>query len=127
MARWVAGCIHCNGSQDCGDATPLGQRPLCVLPIVHRLWASARMVQLDGWFRSWVPASVFSAGVVVGRWKHGILLLLILRKFLLVPLILIVHLFVADVVKSFDTVDRGFLDRVLSSLGLPGLVSPWLF
>ena len=31
-----------------------------------------------------------------------------------------VHLFVADVVKSFDTVDRGVLDMVLSSLGLPG-------
>ena len=31
-----------------------------------------------------------------------------------------VHLFVADVVKSFDTVDRTILDRVLSSLGLPG-------
>ena len=30
-----------------------------------------------------------------------------------------VHLLVADVVKSFDTVDRGILDRVLSSLGLP--------
>ena len=30
-----------------------------------------------------------------------------------------VHLFVADVVKSFDTVDRGILDRVLSCLGLP--------
>ena len=26
--------------------------------------------------------------------------------------------FFADVVKSFDTVDRGILDRVLSSLGL---------
>ena len=31
-----------------------------------------------------------------------------------------VHLFVADVVKSFDTVDRGILDHVLSSLVLPG-------
>ena len=30
-----------------------------------------------------------------------------------------VHLFVADVVKSFDTVDREILDRVLSSLGRP--------
>ena len=30
-----------------------------------------------------------------------------------------VHLFVADVTKSFDTVDRGILDWVLSSLGLP--------
>ena len=45
-----------------GDATPLGQRPLSVLPVVYRIWASARMSQLDGWFKSWVPDSVFSAG-----------------------------------------------------------------
>ena len=31
-----------------------------------------------------------------------------------------VHIFVADVVKSFDTVDRGILNYVLSRLGLPG-------
>ena len=37
-----------------------------------------------------------------------------------------VHVVVADVIKSFDTVDRGILDRVLSSLGLPGLVSAML-
>ena len=30
-----------------------------------------------------------------------------------------VHLYVADVIKSFDTVERGILDRVLSSLELP--------
>ena len=45
-----------------GDATPLGQRPLSVLPTVYRIWASARMVQLERWFLSWVPDSVFSAG-----------------------------------------------------------------
>ena len=45
-----------------GDATPLGQRPLCVLPIVYRVWASARMSQLEDWLRSWVPDSVFSVG-----------------------------------------------------------------
>ena len=45
-----------------GDATPLGQRPLSVLPVVHRIWASAGMVQLEPWFRSWVPPCVFSAG-----------------------------------------------------------------
>ena len=45
-----------------GDATALGQRPICVLPIVHRIWASARMGQLDGWFKSGVPDSVFSTG-----------------------------------------------------------------
>ena len=45
-----------------GDATPLGQRPLSVLPVVYRIWASTRMGQLDDWFRSWVPDSVYSAG-----------------------------------------------------------------
>ena len=30
------------------------------------------------------------------------------------------HLLVADVIKPFDTVDRGILDKVLSSLGVPG-------
>ena len=45
-----------------GDATLLDQRPLSVLPIVYRIWASARMWQLEGWFKSWVPDSVFSAG-----------------------------------------------------------------
>ena len=34
-----------------GDATPLGQRPLCVLPVVYRIWASARMMQLEPWFK----------------------------------------------------------------------------
>ena len=45
-----------------GDAAPLGQRPLSVLPIVCRIWAFARMGQLEDWFQSWVPESVFSAG-----------------------------------------------------------------
>ena len=46
---------------DC-DATPLGQRPLSVLPIAYRIWASVGMLQLEDWLRSWVPDSVFSAG-----------------------------------------------------------------
>ena len=45
-----------------GDSTPLGQRPLCVLPVVYRIWASVRLRHLDGWLRSWLPLSVFSAG-----------------------------------------------------------------
>ena len=45
-----------------GDATPLGQRAFSVLPVVYRVWASACMVQLESWFRSWVPESVYSAG-----------------------------------------------------------------
>ena len=45
-----------------GDSTSLGQRPLCVLPVVHRLWASVRLAHLEEWFHSWAPDSVFSAG-----------------------------------------------------------------
>ena len=63
--------------------------------------ATARMGQLDDWFRSWVPDSVFSAVLSGASDSH-------------------LHLFVADVVKSFDTVYRKILDRVLSSLGFPG-------
>ena len=37
-----------------------GQRPLIVLLVVYRFWASNRMVQLEDWFRSWVPESFYS-------------------------------------------------------------------
>ena len=37
-----------------------------------------------------------------------------------VSLMFVVATVVADVIKSFGTVDRSILDRVLSSLGLPG-------
>ena len=89
-----------------GDVTPLEQRTLSVLPVVYRIWASARMSQLEGWFRSWVPDSVFSAGggrSSVEAWyttAHDI------EEVLSGAVDSDVHLFVADVVKSFDTVDR---------------------
>ena len=89
------------------------------VPIVYRVWASARMVQLEDWFKFWVPDSVVSAGVVVGRWKLGILFLLIFEGVLTGAVDTHVHLIVADVVKSFDSVDREILDGVLNSLGLP--------
>ena len=72
-----------------GDATPLGQRPLSVLPVVYRIWASARMGQLEGWCQSWVLSLSLVWVVVVGPLRLGILLLLILRSIFLVPLILI--------------------------------------
>ena len=98
-----------------GDATPLGQRPLSVLPIVYRIWASARMGQLDDWFKSWVPDSVFSAGGGRGSVEAWYTSALDIEEVLSGATDSHVHLFVADVVKSFDTVDRGILDRVLSS------------
>ena len=103
-----------------GNVTPLGQRPLSVLPVVYRIWASARMGQLDGWFKSWVPDSVFSAGGGRGSVEAWYTSALDIEEVLSAATDSRVHLFVADVVKSSDTVDRGILDRVLSSLGLPG-------
>ena len=103
-----------------GDSTPLGQRPLCVLPVAYRLWASVRLGHLENWFRSWVPDSVFSAGG--GRssveawystaWDIEDSLSGILDSDL--------HIFVADVIKSYDTVDRGILDFFLADLGCLG-------
>ena len=103
-----------------GNATPLGQRPLSVLPVVYRVWASARMSQLDAWFKSWVPDSVFSAGGGRGSVEAWYTSALDIEEVLSGAADSHVHLLVADVVKSFDTVDRVFLDCVLSRLGLPG-------
>ena len=102
-----------------GDATPLGQRPLSVLPVVYRVWASARMIQLEGWFRSWVPDSVFSAGGGRGSVEAWYTTALDIEEVLSGAADSHVHLFIADVIKSFDTVDRRIRDSVLSSLGLP--------
>ena len=88
-----------------GDATPLGQRPLSVLPVVYRVWASTRMSQLDDWFRSWVPDSVFSAGGGRGSVEAWYTSALDIEEVLSGASDSHVHLFVADVVKSFDTVD----------------------
>ena len=111
-----------------GDATPLGQRPLSVLPVVHRICVlfvcfSWRIGFGRG---SLILYSVLVVGVVL--LKLGLPLLWISRWSFLSGIVESdVHLFVADVIKSFDTVDRGSLDRVLSSLGLPGLFRPAYF
>ena len=102
-----------------GVATPFRQRPLSVLPVVHRVWASARMGQLEDWFRSWVPDSVFSAGGGRSSVEAWYTTALDIEEVLSGVVDSDFHLFVADVVQSFDTVDRR-MDLVLSSLGLPG-------
>ena len=78
------------------------------------------MGQLDGWFKSWVPESVFSAGGGRGSVEAWYTYSLDIEEVLTGAADSHVHLFVADVIKSFDTVDQGILDRVLSGLGLPG-------
>ena len=78
------------------------------------------MGQLEDWFRSWIPDSVFSAGGGRSSVEAWYTTALDIEEVLPGVVDSDVHLFVADVVKSFDTVDRGVLDTVLSSLGLPG-------
>ena len=111
-----------------GDSTPLGQRPLCVLPVVYRIWASVRLRHLDGWLRSWLPLSVFSAGGGRGSVDAWYSTALDIEEVLSGLSESHVHVFVADVVKSFDTVDRGILDFVLGQcwvflFGFVGFIS----
>ena len=101
-----------------GNATPLGQRPLCVLLAVYRIGASARMVQLEEWFRYWVPDSVSCAGGGRSFVEAWYTIALEIEEVLAGAVDSHVRGFVADVIKSLDTVDRGILDRVHSSLGL---------
>ena len=86
-----------------GDATPLGQRPLSALPAVYRMSASAPMVQLEEWFRSWVPDSVFTAGggrCSVEAWNSAAL---DVEEVVACVVDSDIYLFLADVIKSFDS------------------------
>ena len=83
-----------------GDATSLGQRPLSVLPIACRIWASVR-----------TGDSVFSAGGGRSSVEAWCSTALDIEDVLSGDADSDVHLFVADVIKSFDTVDRVFWKR----------------
>ena len=65
-----------------GDATPLGQRPLTVLPVVYRIWAC----WMIGFGLGFLMLFIVLVEVVV-RLRPGKLLLLTLRRFFLVLLI----------------------------------------
>ena len=65
------------------------------------------MGQLEDWFQSWVlPDSVFSAGGGRGSVEAWYTSALDVEEVLTAATDSDVHLFVADVVKSFDTIDR---------------------
>ena len=80
-----------------GDSTPLGQRPLCVLPVIYRLWASVRLGHIQHWFYSWVPDTVFSAGKGVSSVDAWYATSLDIEEVLTGAVEGHVHLFVADV------------------------------
>ena len=68
--------------------------------MVYRVWASARMVQLEGWFKSWVPDSVFCAGGGRGSVEAWYTTALDIEEVLAGAADYHVHLFVADVILS---------------------------
>ena len=93
--------------------------PLSVLPVVYRIWASARMKQLEGWFQSWVPSSVYSAGNGRSSVEAWFTTALDIEEVLAGAVDTHVHIFVAGgAVGSFVAVGGGILDGVLGSLGL---------
>ena len=75
-----------------GDSTPQGQRPLSVLPVVYRLWASLRLGHLRKWVEGWLPKSVFSLGNGSSSVGAGSLLRWILRRISLIVLVLVLFL-----------------------------------
>ena len=91
-----------------GDSIPLGQRPLCVLLVVYRLWASVGLGHIQKWFYSLVPDTVFSVGKGVSSVDAWYASSLDIEEVFSVAHDSHVHLFVADVIKSFDTLDRDF-------------------
>ena len=102
-----------------GDSTPLDQRPLSVLPVVYRLWASLRLGHLREWVEEWLPKSVFSLGNGSSSVEPWFSTALDIEEVLSGTGGDQLHVVVADVIKSFDTVDRSILDCALGRLGLP--------
>ena len=102
-----------------GDSTPLGQRPLSVLPVVYRLWASLRLGHLREWVEGWLPDSVYSLGNGLSSDEAWFSTALDVEDVLSGTGDDQLHVMVADVIKSFDTVDRSILDCALGRLGLP--------
>ena len=102
-----------------GDSTPLGQRPLSVLPVVYRLWASLRLGHLREWVEGWLPKCVYSLGNGLSSVEAWFSTALDIEEVLSGIGGDQLHVMVADVIKSFDTVDRSILDCTLGRLGLP--------
>ena len=100
-----------------GDSTPLGQRPLSVLPVVYRLWASLRLGHLREWVEGWLPKSVYSLGNGFSSVEAWFSTALDIEDVLSGTGGDQLHVMVADVIKSFDTVVRSILDCALGRLG----------
>ena len=105
-----------------GDFTPLGQRPLNVLPVVYRLWASLRLGHLREWVEELLPKSVFSLGNGLSSVEAWFSAALDIQEVLSGTGGDQLHVMVADVIKSFGAVGRSILDCALGRLVSPGLL-----
>ena len=93
--------------------------PFGVLQVLYRLWASLRLGHLREWVEGWLPQSVFSLGNGLSSVEAWFSTALDIEEFLSGVGRDQLHVMVADVIKSFDTIDRSILDCTLGRLGLP--------
>ena len=110
-----------------GDSTPLGQRPLSVLPVVCRLCASLRLGHLRDWVEEWLPKSVYSLGNGLSSVEAWFSTAFDIEDVLSGTGGDQLHVMVVDVIKSFDTFDRSILDCTLGRLGLPDWFRRFIF
>ena len=90
-----------------------------MLPVVYRLWASLRLGHLREWVEGWLPKSVFSLGNGLSSVEAWFSTALDIEEVLSGAGGDQLHVMVADVIKSFDNVDKSILDCALGRLGLP--------
>ena len=86
---------------------------------MYRLWASLRLGHLREWVEGWLPKSVYSLGSGLSSVEAWFSTALDIEDVLSGTGGDQLHVMVADVIKSFDTVDRSILDCTLGRLGLP--------
>ena len=110
--------VESTGRWPQGLSTPLSQRPFSVLPVVYRLWASLRLGHLREWVEEWLPQSENSFGNGLSSVEAWFSIALDIEEVLSGTGDDQLHVMVADVIKSFDTVDRSILDCTLGRLEL---------
>ena len=92
-----------------------------MLPVVYGLWASLRLGHLREWVERWLPKSVFSLGNGLSSVEAWFSTALDIEDVLSGTGGDQLHGMVADIIKSFETVDRSIVDCALGRLGLPDL------
>ena len=86
---------------------------------MYRLWASLRLGHLREWVEGWLPKSVFSLGNGLSSVEAWFSTALDIEEVLSGTGGDQLLVMIADVIKSFDTVDRSIWDCALGPLGLP--------